>query len=162
MRVHAEGSLPGTDMRRALHAIAGEAAPSFFLPILPARGYPATSVGRMTALLPDMVWSYGVRTFMCGVHESRLHRAARSLLEQDMDTLEEVIETTGITGGALTVVLAGPVTCLSQVELPNGHWMMTDPGAVRDLMEQYVEMVAQLTLCAERVASILSANARSL
>ncbi len=144
MMVHAEGSLPGTDMRSVLQMIAGEAASAFFLPVLPARGLPATAVGRMTALLPDMVWGYGVRTFVCGPQETRFHRAARSLLEQDMDLLEEIVETTGTGSGPLTVVVAGPVACLSHVELPNGHWMLTDTGAVCDLMDQYVEMVAQL------------------
>lgn len=145
MMVHAEGSLPGTDMRSTLRIIAGEAASAFFLPVLPARGLPASSVGRMTAFLPDMVWGYGVRTFVCGPQETRFHRAARSLLEQDLDLLEEIVETTGIGSGPLTVVVAGPVACLSHVELSNGHWMLTDAGAVRDMMEQYSEMVAHLT-----------------
>ena len=44
MMVHAEGSLPGTDMRSVLQMIAGEAASAFFLPVLPARGLPALSL----------------------------------------------------------------------------------------------------------------------
>lgn len=145
MMVRAEGSLSGTDMRSTLQIIAGEAEPAFYLPVLPARGLPATALGRMTAFLPDMMWGFGVRTFVCGAQETRFHRAARSLLAQDMDLLEEIVETENIGSGPLTVVLAGPVACLSHVELPNGHWMLTDAGAVRDLMEQYAEMVAELT-----------------
>lgn len=144
MDIRAEGTYPGTDMRLTLATIAGEASPSFFFPVLPERGYEASPVGRMTALLPDMVWGYGIRTFTCGAHETRFHRSACSLLEQDLDLLEETIETTGTAEGKLTVPLAGPVTCLSHVELSNGHWMWTDAGAVRDLMEQYAEMVAHV------------------
>ena len=99
MDIRAEGTYPGTDMRLTLATIAGEASPSFFFPVLPERGYEASPVGRMTALLPDMVWGYGIRTFTCGAHETRFHRSACSLLEQDLDLLEETIETTGTAEG---------------------------------------------------------------
>jgi methionine synthase II (cobalamin-independent) len=71
-------------------------------------------------------------------------RRAVSLLDEDMDALEEAWETAGLRGGdrVVKVQAPGPITLAAGVELANGHRAITDSGAARDLAASLGEGVA--------------------
>jgi methionine synthase II (cobalamin-independent) len=71
-------------------------------------------------------------------------RRAASLLDEDIDALEEAWEKAGLRGGTRTVKVQapGPITLAAQLELPGGHRAITDPGALRDLAGSLAEGMA--------------------
>ena len=71
-------------------------------------------------------------------------RRAVSLLDEDVDALEEAWERAGLRGGSRTVKVQapGPITLAAHLELANGHRAITDAGAVRDLAGSLAEGVA--------------------
>jgi len=71
-------------------------------------------------------------------------RRAASLLDEDIDALEEAWEKAGLRGGTRTVKVQapGPITLAAALELPGGHRAITDAGAVRDLAGSLAEGVA--------------------
>ena len=70
-------------------------------------------------------------------------RRAVSLLDEDIDALEEAWEKAGgaVSGRAVKVQAPGPITLAAGLELPNGHRAITDAGAVRDLTASLAEGV---------------------
>lgn len=70
-------------------------------------------------------------------------RRAVSLLDEDIDALEEAWEKAGgaVSGRAVKVQAPGPITLAAGLELPNGHRAITDSGAVRDLAASLAEGV---------------------
>ena len=108
------------------------------LPELPARGVHAATTGRGLAVLDALgadLQPAGWRlTDAPGVD----HRRSRSLLAQDLDTVEEL-------GQALTgpfkVQVTGPWTLAATVERPRGDKVLADPGARRDLAQALAEGV---------------------
>ena len=64
------------------------------------------------------------------------HRRAKSLLAQDLDTLEEL--TDGYVG-AFKIQVAGPWTLAATVEKPRGDKVLSDHGARRDLAQALAE-----------------------
>ncbi|WP_194815690.1 methionine synthase [Nocardia sp. XZ_19_385] len=137
----AVGSWPGADPREAAATIAGELPDLAHLVELPGRGVGADMLGRVSALLVDMRFDTTTRGYRLAPRPGAASRRARDLLRADLDALEEVWETTGSagTGRVVKVQAAGPLTLAAQVELPGGHRILTDPGAVRDLSESLAE-----------------------
>ena len=111
---------------------------------LPARGVGADIIGRAGALLVDISLDTVPRGYRIARGRSGATRRAVSLLEEDLDALEEAWERAGLRGGrrAVKVQAPGPVTLAAQLELPGGHRAITDPGAVRDLTTSLAEGVA--------------------
>ena len=70
-------------------------------------------------------------------------RRAVSLLDEDIDALEEAWEKAGgaVSGRAVKVQAPGPITLAAGLELPNGHRAIADAGAVRDLTASLAEGV---------------------
>lgn len=134
------GSLPGTDPTRAMHMVV-ELLPDFpHLPELAARGPWADLTGRGMALLPGMTGDVGVSGWRLVPRPGRDVSLARSMLNQDLDALEE-----GLAGfrGAVKIQVVGPVTLAATVELPSGHAAVSDPGARRDLAQSLAEGLAE-------------------
>jgi methionine synthase II (cobalamin-independent) len=129
------GSWPGTSPREAAEIIIGELHTLPHLPELPARGVGADMVGRAGALLVDIGIDTVPRGYRIVSGRSAVARRAASLLDEDMDVLEEAWEKAGLRGGTRTVKVQapGPITLAAQLELPGGHRAITDAGAVRDL-----------------------------
>ncbi len=136
----AVGSMPGSDFAEALRTVLGELPDLPHVPELPARGVHADMVGRSLAvvaglgadLVPD-----GWR--LTGSEASGVdHRRARSLLAQDLDTVEE--QTQGLVG-PLKVQVAGPWTVAATVEKPRGDRVLSDHGARRELAAALAEGV---------------------
>ncbi|SDL67102.1 Cobalamin-independent synthase, Catalytic domain [Corynebacterium mycetoides] len=125
------GTLPGTDLAKAAEIVLGE-SPTPHIPQLPERGLGSDLVGRTAALL-DIPVDRGPR----GWRVATQHRTARDQMARDLDHLE------GLWGSVpdVKVQLVGPWTLAAQIEMANGHRMITDPGALRDVTEALLEAV---------------------
>ncbi|WP_040781176.1 methionine synthase [Nocardia pneumoniae] len=139
------GSWPGTDPREAAATIVGELGELPHLVELPNRGAGADLIGRASALLVDLRFDTTPRGYRLAPRPGAVSRRAHDLLRTDLDALEEAWENAGSSGRGRVVKVqaAGPLTLAAQVELPGGHRVLTDPGAVRDLSESLAEGLAQ-------------------
>jgi hypothetical protein len=138
------GSWPGSSPREAAEIVIGELHTLPHLVELPARGVGADMIGRAGALLVDIGIDTVPRGYRIAAGRSAVVRRAASLLDEDIDALEEAWEKAGLRGGTRTVKVQapGPITLAAQLELPGGHRAITDPGAVRDLAGSLAEGVA--------------------
>jgi hypothetical protein len=130
------GSLPGTDPVEAATLVFGELADLPHLPELPGRGAGADMIGRAGALLVDLPVELVPSGWRLTAHSGRDRQRALDLLAWDLDALEQAAA--GYTG-ALKVQAAGPWTLAAGIELPNGHKVVSDLGAARDLSESLAE-----------------------
>ena len=132
------GSYPGESFDEALRLVLGELPDLPHLPEVPGRGITAGMTGRAIGTITDLgidLQPAGWRlTDAPGVD----HRRARSLLAQDLDTLEEQAQ--GYTG-AFKIQVAGPWTLAVTVEKPRGDKVLADRGARRDLAQALAEGV---------------------
>jgi len=130
------GSYPGEDFAEELRTVLGELPDLPHLPELPARGVTAGMTGRGLAVMAELgadLQPAGWRlTDAPGVD----HRRARSLLGQDLDTLEDL--TDGYTG-SFKIQVAGPWTLAATVEKPRGDKILSDFGARRELAQALAE-----------------------
>jgi methionine synthase II (cobalamin-independent) len=138
------GSWPGTSAREAAEVVVGELHRLPHLVELPARGLGADMIGRAGALLIDIAIDTVPRGYRIASGRSSVTRRAASLLDEDLDALEEAWERAGLRGGerVVKVQAPGPVTLAAALELPGGHRAITDSGAVRDLTASLAEGVA--------------------
>jgi methionine synthase II (cobalamin-independent) len=138
------GSWPGTSPREAAEIVIGELHTLPHLVELPARGVGADMIGRAGALLVDIGIDTVPRGYRIANGRGAVVRRAASLLDEDIDALEEAWEKAGLRGGTRTVKVQapGPITLAAQLELPGGHRAITDAGAVRDLAGSLAEGVA--------------------
>jgi methionine synthase II (cobalamin-independent) len=144
------GSWPGTSARQAAEVIVGELAGALaHLVELPDRGVGADMIGRAGALLVDVAIDTVPRGYRIVARPGGVSRRATSLLDEDIDALEEAWENAGLGGSGrpVKVQAAGPITLAAQLEMSNGHRAITDPAAVRDLTASLAEGVA--AHCAE-------------
>jgi methionine synthase II (cobalamin-independent) len=139
------GSWPGTAPRQAAEVVVGELADALaHIVELPARGVGADMLGRAGALLIDVAIDTVPRGYRIAARPGAVTRRAVSMLDEDMDALEEAWEIAGLRGGqrVVKVQAPGPVTLAAGLELANGHRAITDPGALRDLAASLAEGVA--------------------
>lgn len=136
------GSWPGTDPREAAATIIGELPDLPHLVELPGRGVGSDMIGRVSALLVDMRFDTTTRGYRLAARPGAVSRRARDLLRSDLDALEEAWATTGSVG-TVKLQATGPLTLAAQLELPVGHRVLTDSGAVRDLSESLAEGLAE-------------------
>jgi methionine synthase II (cobalamin-independent) len=153
------GSWPGTSARHAAEVVVGELHDLPYLPELPARGIGADMIGRAGALLVDIAIDTAPRGYRIAARPGSVGRRAASLLDEDLDALEEAWEKAGGSDGgrAVKVQAPGPITLAAQLELANGHRAITDPGAVRDLAASLAEGMAvhRATLARRLGAAVL-------
>lgn len=135
----AVGSFPGTDQAaydEALRVVLDELGDDLpCLPEVPGRGAHAGMVGRTVGLLADLdadLQPAGWRLTGTSGAPALDQRRARSLVDQDLDGLEERAE--GFTG-AFKVQLTGPWTLAATMERPRGDKVLADHGARRDLAQ---------------------------
>ena len=133
------GSMPGDDQAAyddAVRLVLDQLPDLPHLPEVPGRGAIANMTGRALAVMADLgadLQPAGWRlTDAPGVD----HRRARSLLGQDLDTLEDL--TDGYTG-AFKIQVAGPWTLAATVEKPRGDKVLSDFGARRELAQALAE-----------------------
>ena len=139
------GSWPGDSPRQAAEIVVGELHTLPHLVELPARGVGSDLIGRAGALLVDIGIDTVPRGYRIAPGRSAVVRRAVSLLNEDLDALEEAWENAGLRGGTRTVKVQspGPITLAAQLELSGGHRAITDAGAVRDLSASLAEGMAQ-------------------
>lgn len=143
------GSLPGTDIDEALRVVLGELPELPHLPELPARGAGADLIGRGAALLAELPVEIQPSGWRLTARPGRDLRRSRDFLERDLDALEAAAS--GHSGG-LKVQAVGPWTLAANIELPGGHRVVSDHGAVRDLADSLTEgLRAHLAEVARRV-----------
>ena len=136
------GSLPGTSSREAMSVVTGEFPDLVHLPELPARGPGADMVGRTAALLVAVANEFSVETTPTGWRYADLPgfavRRAQSYWREDLDVFEEFCQ--GATG-ELKLQLCGPITLAANIALRRGERVLSDEGAVRDLVDAHREAV---------------------
>ena len=96
-------------------------------------------IGRTAALLP-LNLDIGPRSWRVTRRPQIATMRARDQFERDLDLLEE------LWAGKLTelkVQLVGPWTLAAQLEMANGHRMITDRGATREIAEALVYAAGQ-------------------
>lgn len=120
------GPMPGTDLVKAADVVLSE-LPLPHIPQLPARGIGFDAIGRTAALL-DIPVDPGPRGWRVAARKQGL----ADNMARDLDVLEELwagkVE-------RVKVQLVGPWTLAAAIEMPNGHRMITDAGAFRDLRD---------------------------
>ncbi|MDB1088364.1 methionine synthase [Streptomyces sp. ACA25] len=135
------GSMPGTDVRETAKCVVESLETLPYLPELPERGPGADMIGRTTGLLAELYARVEPSGWRISDRPGRDTRRARSLLREDLDTLEEF--TQGYRG-ALKIAVTGPWTLAAALERRNGEAMLGDPGACRDLTASLAEGLRQL------------------
>jgi methionine synthase II (cobalamin-independent) len=135
------GSMPGDSQPEyddAVRLVLDQLPDLPHVPEVPGRGATASMTGRALAVMAELgadLQPAGWRlTDAPGVD----HRRARSLLGQDLDTLEDL--TDGYTG-AFKIQVAGPWTLAATVEKPRGDKVLSDFGARRELAQALAEGV---------------------
>jgi 5-methyltetrahydropteroyltriglutamate--homocysteine methyltransferase len=139
------GSWPGSAARQAAEVVVGELGAALaHLVELPARGVGADIVGRAGALLIDVAIDTVPRGYRVAARPGAVTRRAASLLDEDIDALEEAWETAGLRGSGrpIKVQAPGPITLAAELELANGHRAITDLGAFHDIAASLAEGVA--------------------
>lgn len=122
--------MPGTDPVEAAAVVTGELPDLPHLPELPKRGLGADMIGRTAALLVDLAVEVVPSAYRVTARPGADHRRAVDHLRRDLDAFEEAVDATK--PGLVKVQLAGPWTLTSEIELPRGHRVLTDAGALRD------------------------------
>lgn len=137
------GSYPGADQAaydEAVRVVLGELGGDAGLPHLPevpGRGAIATLTGRGLAVVAELAADLQPAGWrLTGGGDGVDHRRARSLLAQDLDTLEE--QAAGI-AGVFKIQVAGPWTLAATVEKPRGDKVLSDAGARRELAQALAE-----------------------
>ncbi|MEV4221344.1 methionine synthase [Nonomuraea sp. NPDC049725] len=138
------GSHPGEDHLEALRVVFGEVPGLPYLPELPARGVGADLVGRTAALLVDLPVEVQPSGWRIAGRPGRDHQRALDHLRRDLDGLEEVGHDYA---GPLKLQVCGPWTLAGAIELRHGDKVLSDPGAVRDMIASLAQGVADH--CAE-------------
>jgi methionine synthase II (cobalamin-independent) len=144
------GSLPSPgagrdDYAEAVRVVLGELPDLPHLPELPGRGAIASMTGRTLAIVTGLdadLQPAGWRLTGSSGAPGLDHRRARSLLAQDLDTVEELTDgALPAEGGAFKVQVAGPWTLAATVERPRGDRILADHGARRELAQALAEGV---------------------
>jgi hypothetical protein len=128
--------MPGTDPAEAAAIVLGELPEFPHLPELPARGLGADLIGRTAAVLVDLSVETVPSGYRVAARPGREHRRAVDLLRWDLDALDDAHPP------VLKTQLAGPWTLAAGIELPRGHRVLTDRGAVREFTGSMLEGLA--------------------
>jgi hypothetical protein len=132
------GSLPHTDPREAAAVVAGELPDLPHLAELPNRGPGADMIGRSSALLVDLHVDVQPSGWRLVDRPGTDERRARAYLSHDLDELEAAC--TGV-AGPVKLQVAGPWTLAVGLRLPRGEPVLSDEGAVRDVVASLTEGV---------------------
>jgi methionine synthase II (cobalamin-independent) len=137
------GSMPGTTddgYAEAVRVVLGELSDLPHVPEVPGRGVQAGMTGRALAVVDGLAADLQPAGWRLTDTSGVDHRRARSLLAQDLDTVEELAQ--GYEGTFKTQV-AGPWTLAATVEKPRGDKVLSDHGARRELAQALAEGVGQ-------------------
>ncbi|MBA2444688.1 MAG: methionine synthase [Nocardioidaceae bacterium] len=128
--------MPGEDFADSMHIVLGEVGELPHLVELPARGAGAAMVGRTLSLITGMGVDLQPAGWRLTDASGLDHRRAASLLAQDLDTLEELMQGHR---GSVKLQITGPLTLAAAVERPRGDKVLADHGGRRDLAQALAE-----------------------
>jgi hypothetical protein len=134
------GSVPGDAPREAARWVVDALPELPHLPELPARGPWASITGRAAGLLVDLPLELELERWRTASTPGRDVRRSRSLLAEDLDAFEEVLQ--GFTG-SVKVQVCGPVTLAATAELRGGDVLTSDLAALRDVAASLAEGVGR-------------------
>lgn len=137
------GSMPGTtddDFAEATRLVLGELPDLAHVPELPSRGVGAQMTGRGLAVVAGLAADLQAAGWRLTDASGADHRRARSLLAQDLDTVEELAQDYV---GAFKTQVAGPWTLAATVEKPRGDKVLSDHGARRELAQALAEGIGE-------------------
>lgn len=134
------GSMPGTDSADAAATVFGELPEFPHVPELPDRGFGADMIGRSAALLVDLAVESVPTGYRVTSRPGREHRRAQDLHRWDLDAIERAAHTAG-NAKVIKTQVAGPWSLAAGIELPRGHRVLTDHGAVREFSQSLIEGV---------------------
>lgn len=134
--------MPGTDPAEAAAVILGELPEIPYLPELPARGAGADTIGRTAGILVDLATEILPSGYRITARAGRDHRRAVDLLRWDLDAFDDAAQRAGIRPPLVKTQIAGPWTLAAGIELPRGHRVLTDKGALRDLVASLLDGLA--------------------
>jgi methionine synthase II (cobalamin-independent) len=137
------GSMPGTDPVEAANVVVGELPDLPHLPELPRRGLGADILGRTAALLVDLAIEEVPSGYRVTARPGADHRRATDLMQRDLDAFQDALDRAAAQPAAVKVQLAGPWTLAAGLELPRGHRVLTDYGALREFTESLAEGLAR-------------------
>lgn len=135
------GSFPGSeegDYAEAVRVVLGELPDLPHVPEVPGRGVHAGMTGRGLAVLAGLAADLQPAGWRLTDSSSADHRRAKSLLAQDLDTVEELAQDVG---GTFKTQVVGPWTLAATVEKPRGDKLLSDHGARRELAQALAEGV---------------------
>lgn len=135
------GSMPGTtdaDHAEAVRLVLGELSDLPHVPEVPGRGVAAAMTGRGLAVVEGLAADLQPAGWRLTDASGVDHRRARSLLAQDLDTVEEHAQDYA---GAFKTQVTGPWTLAATVEKPRGDKVLSDHGARRELAQALAEGV---------------------
>ena len=130
------GSLPGTEVVDAIALPFAEDLQIPYLAELPGRGAGADLIGRTGARLVDLFIEIQPSAWRLTRRPGRDLQRAHDFWSWDLDALERSADAYR---GPLKIALCGPWTLAASLELPNGHRILTDDGATRDLHASLAE-----------------------
>lgn len=136
------GSLPGIDVQgaaRAVRELYGDGGVPYLVE-LPDRGPGADLIGRTAAQLIGLSVDLQPAGWRLTDGSGRDASRARAFLRQDLDVLAEVYDGYA---GPLKVQACGPWTMAATLALPRGERVVSDPGAVRDIVQSLADTVAE-------------------
>lgn len=138
MPAYGLGELPGTSVAEAADMILGETGDLVHLPQLTARGLGSDGVGGTASLLEGINVDRGPRSWIMSARPQLETRRSRDLIERDLEVCAEVWN---MKASTIKVQVTGPWTLAAQIEMANGHKVITDRGAMRDLTESLISGV---------------------
>lgn len=132
------GPWEGTDVLEAQTAVIGELTSTPvgvgglpFLVQLAGRGYGAEPIGRSAALLAELPAELGPHGWKLADRPGRDSARAAAILRADLEAL--AVAAYGYTG-PLVVPMTGPLTLAAALYLARGDRVLSDAGAVRELV----------------------------
>ncbi|MQA61167.1 MAG: methionine synthase [Actinophytocola sp.] len=135
------GSMPDIDLAEAAAVIFGELPEFPHVPELPGRGVGSDLIGRSAAMLVDLAVELMPSGYRVAAHPGLDHRRGVDLLRWDLDGVEQAAQQAGAKPEVIKTQVAGPWTLSAGIELPRGHRVLTDHGALREFTESLVEGV---------------------
>ena len=135
------GSFPGSeegDYAEAVRVVLGELPDLPHVPEVPGRGVHAAMTGRGLAVMAGLAADLQPAGWRLTDASGADHRRAKSLLAQDLDTVEELAQDIG---GTFKTQVVGPWTLAATVEKPRGDKLLSDHGARRELAQALAEGV---------------------
>ncbi|MGV0352285.1 methionine synthase [Corynebacterium confusum] len=122
--------MPGTSMPEAADIVLGETGDLPHLAQLPDRGLGSDAIGRTAGLVEFVAVDRGPRAWQMTDRPQLLTRRAWDRMERDLDEIQDVW---GEGVPQVKIQAVGPWSLTAAIELTNGHRVITDSGARRDL-----------------------------